>query len=79
MGTAWRSHEAGATLRDQLKYGGYYEYEACTALKEVLNVDAHKSLEEAIKEGWEEHWKGNSAAPSSSDPSCSARKRSSVR
>ncbi len=43
--------KAGASLRDQFKYGGCHEHEAF-ALKEVVKADAHEIREQAEKDGW---------------------------
>ena len=62
MAVTQATREAWATLRDQFKRGGCYKHGTFAVLKEVLMVDVRKSREEATEEGWEEHWKGNSAA-----------------
>ncbi len=62
MAVIHTTRRSGASLRDQFKYGGCYKHEGYEALGQVVNVDAHKGKDLAIKEGWGLHWQGNDAA-----------------
>ena len=62
MAVIQATSRVGASLRDQFKFGGCYKHEGCDAKRRVVKVDAHKGKEQAAKEGWGHHWKGNNAA-----------------
>ncbi len=49
-------------LRDQFKYAGCYKHPAYRCLSKVHKVAAHKGEDQARREGWWQHWKGNNAA-----------------
>ena len=51
-----------STVRDQFKFGGCYKHPHFKSFGIVHKVDAHKTKEHAMANGWLEHWKGNAAA-----------------
>ncbi len=59
---AHATSRAGASLRDQVKYGACYKHEAFAAIKEVVKVDVRQSGDVAKQEGWDAHSRGNNAA-----------------
>ena len=52
--TAWPyvTSKAGASLRDQFKFKGFYKHEGYDAVRAVVKVDVDKSRAEAGKEDW---------------------------
>ncbi len=52
VAVAHATSRAGASVRDQFKYGLCYKHEGYKALRGVVKVDAHKSPEQSKSEAW---------------------------